>query len=1218
MQFTPSQRRALALDRHLGITANAGSGKTRVLVERYVSILEQDESAHPRNIVAITFTEASAAELKSRIVAEIERRIENAQSRAHRRRLEQIRSDLKGSYIGTIHSFATRLLRAYPVEANVDAAFGVISGAEEKLLQEDVIASVFYAVLSEAYSDKSAAETEFLRIFRLFGRRELTEYMRSCFGNRSRVRTLRATLLAQSDAEVIAFWESRLSELCEVANGPEQISDLHAIVSAGKKGAQRQKAETALVELASARSLFARMVCYKAVIGTIFTQDGPPRKNLLPDDVRAGLEALIEGVQARHELIGKLLELLPDTEEALQASHLAYLRDLRTVFELWDMVFQEFTERKNLLSVLDFEDLIERAEKLLTMPLIRDELVDRFRYIMIDEYQDTDEAQFRIAKSLTDGFAQRNRLAVVGDPKQSIYTFRNADATVFRTTLEHIAEQESAFRHDAVIALQENFRMLERPLAFVNKIFDDVMQPKIHTLATEEVDHEPLVLGRASVSPGGVELLLCNTGVSDATQSEDDAEDAEESDEFTLLARKIQTVVRNEEYAIDDNGTMRLPEYKDIAILLRARTQLPELEAALRTEGVPYVVRKGSGFFQQQEILDVISYLKFLLSSADDVALLGILRSPFFALDDTLLFQIAYNTRSKPSSTAFAQSFWDRLQAYAATLSEVPPLLERALRLIDENLKIVGRVPIARLIEKIYRDSAIYAIHSAGPNGQQRVANLKKMLTLARSADASGFSTLFDFVERLDYLTSEPGSEAQADTAGDEPAVQITTVHGAKGLEYPIVFAASLHKQFNFDRVRILDKELGLMVTYPSDDSRVRKPLIAELIRLRSDANTVAEEKRVLYVQLTRARDYLVCSGTLGKRQSKQSALQWVLHAVAPTLTIDQDLGVSMKQPIGVYTDGEVISKEIACTIPITTRLESKKGDALLDDTHEPFVLENTLLAPVHPGMRHDRFSATQLLTYEQCPTKYFLAYGLGIPEEPKLAYDIQPDEISEKVRGALTGQVIHKLLERVHRWAPGGSLNTELFDEDLSVICTSLGIVQANELAAMRKRALADVTNFVTSEFGRFVMSCRQATMELPIQTQINAENTLYGVLDRLFQEPDGTWHILDYKTDAHPGRNEEKYQRQLGFYALLVSRLYKTNGAVKSTLFYTRTGKSATRIHTPDELASTELSYQEIIDRIRIEEKIDELSHLPRNTDHCADCNYFNAKTKACVVPG
>src|SRR5665213_3704373 len=211
MEFTPSQKKALSTERHLAITANAGSGKTRVLVERYINLFERFGELSTRNVAAITFTENAASELRGRVLEEVSKRLNDPAiiaDRGRRERLRKLRDGLPSAFIGTIHGFATRILRAYPVEANVDAGFAITTGADQRLLAEDAIGRVFYSALEEAYEHPN----DILRLFRKLGRREVTELVRTLLWNRARAARVRKQLLAKSDEEVLAFWREHIQQ----------------------------------------------------------------------------------------------------------------------------------------------------------------------------------------------------------------------------------------------------------------------------------------------------------------------------------------------------------------------------------------------------------------------------------------------------------------------------------------------------------------------------------------------------------------------------------------------------------------------------------------------------------------------------------------------------------------------------------------------------------------------------------------------------------------------------------------------------------------------------------------------------------------------------------------------------------------------------------------------------------------------------------------------
>ncbi len=866
MKLTPSQSKALSTERHLAITANAGSGKTRMLVTRYVNLFEQYPDLTTRNVVAITFTENAAAELRERIIEEVSNRLKAPieTEPKQRDRLRELRDSLTSAFIGTIHGFASRLLRAYPVEANIDASFAIVTGADQRLLSEDAIERAFYSALEESYQQPT--ENAVLHLFRTLGRYNVTNLIRALLSNRMRAAKVQAGLLKKSDMEILAVWQEKFESVLHLIVAEETKNILNQATSYLKSGKLGTDALEAIQSFLPIATFFEAATAFTNVAKSLLTNNGTLRTNVIDlkiapsnfmDDLQKWIEKIIP--------IRTLLSACPKSEEEYVASHKEYIAQLRTIFALYDQVQIEYHSTKNEYGLLDFDDLIEKLISLLLNPQLCSEITREFRFLMIDEYQDTDESQFEIARLLTESFGISNNIAIVGDPKQAIYTFRNADAEVFHQTRMAIQAQTlsgSAMKESVALALlpeeehgsiilAESFRMTRAPLAAINLLFRSLMREG-------ELEYSELINGRIANTQGTVEWICppekkkgkpSDSGIPDDEESilfEDD-----ESNETDLISLKIQSLIQHDdrayyvEYKVDSEDKLRKAGYGDIAILLRSRSKLRALERSLSAAQIPFVVAKGSGFFSQPEILDITSYLKFLVSPTNDIALAAILRSTFFAVSDVELYQIAHHESARRRATEEPWTFWQQFQSYARSRPTSPDAshLTRTVEQLCENLALAGRSSAALLVEKIIAETGIFASLQASPQPKQKIANLEKFLAQARSADQSGFSGLFDFVERIRYLTDSEEQESQAEVNGDLGAVHIMTVHAAKGLEFPIVILPFLQKKFNFDHQHLLDKELGLQIRLPDDRPQ---PLIAELIHLRSRATTIAEEKRIL------------------------------------------------------------------------------------------------------------------------------------------------------------------------------------------------------------------------------------------------------------------------------------------------------------------------------------------------------------------------------------
>ncbi len=1232
MQLTPSQNKALSTERHLAIMANAGSGKTRVLVKRYVDLFERYPDLTTRNIVAITFTENAASELRARVQEEVSERLKTLAGTEPRRsaRLRELRDSLPSAFIGTIHGFASRLLRAYPVEANIDASFAIVTGADQRLLSEDALSRAFYSALEESYA--LAEENATLHLFRMLGRHNVMNLVRALLNNRMRAAKVKTNLLAKSNEEILLLWRDRFERLFDSAKHSEIKALFVQLTPYLKSGVRGLEMASLIQSYLNASGLFENCHALFAAADKLITDKSTLHSqriaiDTLPVSLQEAISEFVHWFDERYAL----LKCCPETEEKFRTVHIEYLSLLRAVFALYDQVLLEYASTKAEYGLLDFDDLIERLLALLDDPQVRGEITREFRFLMIDEYQDTDESQFELARMLTEHFSSSNNLAIVGDPKQAIYTFRNADAEVFHETLDAIRGQslsDAAVEESIALALSreeeqgsillgESFRMTRAPLAAINLLFRMLMRE-------DEPPYSELIHGREALTEGRVEWICPPapkrsklSEPDDAVLDETDSGEENESNETALIARKIQSIIQDDDsaYFVESDGALRRTAYGDIAILLRSRGSLATLERSLATANIPYAVAKGSGFFAQQEILDITSYLEFLTTPSNDSALAAILRSPFFAVTDVELFQIAHHESAKRRSSETPWSLWQQFQSYAEApiATKDSAHFVRAAQQLRENLVLAGRTSTTLLIEKIYAETGIFASFQSGSQPAQRIANLEKFLAQARAADQSGFSGLFDFVERIRYLAISEEQESQAEAPDVRGAVRIMTVHAVKGLEFPIVMLPFLQKQFNFDHQNLLDKELGLRIMFP--DGRT-EPVIGELIYQRSLASTIAEEKRILYVAMTRARDHLILSCTLPERPKKNSWLAWVCDAFGVPAVGNT---LAFEELVSRYDSStqEVYSEAFPFEIPLIRSFADISS-------FPPVVIEEAVpatppmyLGPIEVQRPIGRFSATQLLRFKECPTKYHLSYILGMPEEPKLAYDMDPDEYSERIRGPLLGQIVHTLLEKADRFAPDGVVNTASFDTHVHSIFDSLEMGYATERASYSNAARHHVSTFLESPMARQVQSGKNTRMEWALQTLLASGDTLFGIIDRLFQDRDGIWTILDYKTEAHPNiQNLDRYRFQLLFYAHLVHLMYPSAETIRGILFFTATGETTEFLFSSSDFSRFADECSTLIEQIRTQENIPDLRLLVRNTEHCPECRFFEREAKQCIV--
>lgn len=475
----------------------------------------------------------------------------------------------------------------------------------------------------------------------------------------------------------------------------------------------------------------------------------------------------------------------------------------RYIFSIYKAVRDGYEAYKKKKALLDFNDLIIYAKKLLKEnKAVRSYYHKIIKYLLVDEFQDTDFHQREIIFSLA---GKNTRLFIVGDSKQSIYRFRGADVSVFEDT-RRLLEKKGDY-----IELNTNMRSLPQNIDFINNLFGRVMGRERDNKEDYECAYTGLQAGRKEdIDKPTIQFL--NVPVDD----EDNAEKIRRK-EAGLIAGKI--------LELQGNGI----QFKDIAVLFRAMTDVKLYEDALRGANIPYYVIAGSGFFARQEIKDILNYLKIIDNPKDYIAMAGVMRSPMIGLDDNELYR------------------WSK--------DKQPPPLYAELK---------DKITISRLIQEIIRRTNYKAVLASQYMGEQKISNVDKLIDTARRFERKGIFTLTDFIEYLNELVVNEAREGEAAVAEEESnVVKLMTIHKAKGLEFPAVIIPDVHRRARpvwspvlFDR-----KFNWLGIKVKDKDGERAEPNMRKLIREEIERKELAESKRLLYVASTRARDYLIYSG---------------------------------------------------------------------------------------------------------------------------------------------------------------------------------------------------------------------------------------------------------------------------------------------------------------------------------------------------------------------
>ncbi len=1053
------------------LQAGAGTGKTAVLVGRVVEAVCTGK-AELREIVAITFTEKAAGELRDRIRRALYEALTGA-DQAEAPRLRRALNQVDSAAIQTIHAFASSLLRERPLEAGLDPNFSVLDQVSEQLAFDEVWEEWLWT------EEDPRVRPRIERCLRL---------------------GLTLDHLRRLTHEIS---ESRDLDPCQPATAPEPPGPFYAWV---RRDTQR------LVALAEGvtPAVLARVELFRdqvealadlpeATLEATLSTLAVPRPRL----GRSASEARI----AFQDALDTLGERLDAYGDAVRAHALAHFIDVASAF------VQDAARRRKTAGTLTFSDLlIEARDLILHSARVRRYYRQRYRFLLIDEFQDTDPLQAEIVLLLAadnDATAWRQarpapgRLFIVGDPKQSIYRFRRADIDIY-AEVQDLFQREAARRPGAarVEALSVNFRSRPALVDWYNSVFQTLIQrapdfphaqPEYHALHPFRED-----------TGFGVIHLLPNTGVTWKRVGEARQEEAQ------ALVRFIETVVHTEEFALalphaEARGGTRPPRYRDICVLVRDRTGLEIYSDALAQANIPYHLDSGRGFFLHQEIRDAAALLTVLDDPSDEVALVATLKSAPFAASDAELLEF------RRAGGAF------RLEAKAIPDGYHGPLrppLQDLLALRAE----MARLSLPAFVDRALRQTHLLDIQLALKN-PQRAANLHVIVQRAADFAANDVDSLRPFVRWLSTQTRTDLAEAEAPvTEVEEDVVRILTIHQAKGLEFPIVILAKLARATASDRaVSVVNRDAGTLdFQIGPAAARFQTPGFAAA-RERQARYEAAEERRLLYVAATRARDYLVIPAFF-------SDTAYGYHA-------------DLEEALPGWTN-----PEFAVTAPgaIACRVEQL--------VRAPHVVPRPPTPDVPPLIGAWE-AAQQTARRGGAARTVFRAPSAQAHDWLKIPRETAPHEqtLSDRASAATgpdeaapeAGLSSAPLLAGANGRERGALLHDALATADLAN--AQAAAHRANALAQERGRPdlgaeiSAAVRRTLGSAFFDRVRAARRVERELPLVIHQAGDPAVIteGYVDLAFEEADG-WVVVDYKSDAAPSPDTIRgYQEQVRAYA-------------------------------------------------------------------------------------
>jgi ATP-dependent exoDNAse (exonuclease V) beta subunit len=1024
------------------VSAGAGTGKTSVLVERYVRAV-CERGVDVESILVITYTRKAAGELRGRI-----------RTALRDRGRPDLARELDGAWISTIHGFCNRLLRTYPFAAGLDPRFRELDEAGAAVLRGEA----FDRALDGFCATGEPERMRLLATYRTDGlRRMLTgvfETLRSAgrelvleLGERPSLAGAAAALGAEAtrlaaDESATATQRRNAIETVRALDAgatPERLVDLSAFACRGARAASFEQ---------------ARKAAERAALEELAAAD------------RALLQELLERFAA------------------------------------------EYTAAKRRESVVDFEDLQLAARDLLRADeAVREELRLRFRMIMVDEFQDTNRLQCELVELVA--HPEMTEVFTVGDEFQSIYGFRHADLEVFR---------ERRAQAPSLLALTRNYRSRPQVLSAVNHLFGDAFGDDYQPLAASAEFSDP-VFGHP------VELLV--------TDKASFAESGEHwrTGEAKRIARRVRELVDSGEA---DPG--------EIVVLFAAGTDAERYEEALRRVGLPTYRATGRGYFGQQQVVDLLAYLRLLHNRYDDVALTTVLASPFVGVSNDSLVLLRRNAPRRPLFTALERGLPEGLASADQRLLRA--FLQRYERLVRASQRLGLEGLCERIVCEHDYDLAVLALW----DGSRRFANLRKLGRLAgdyesiRGADLAGFVR---FVREQGALGARELEAVAVEEGGG--AIRLLTIHAAKGLEFKVVIVADAGRDIAGPRgpdeiVALSDGRFGFRMVHPTRGDR--HPVFDfEEVREAERDQERAERLRLYYVAMTRAVDRLIVSGAIDQDRAndRSTPIGWVLDR----LDAHEAVATADGTPVELERDDARFVLSVnrfeaeAASGGVDAAADASSSEAaqlaLFDEIpagRSRLSIELPKLADVPAPPLHDvrRLSYSALALFERCSYRYFAERVLGLPPRP--ATKGMGDE-EGVLAGAEVGDAVHRLLEHVSLDDPAPPPRAEL-DETVRDWYPEATDAELDRVAGL-------VAAYCDSGLARRLAALAGARPERPFVFEHDGV-VIRGRLDVLWQGGKRAL-VVDYKSNALEGREpaeivDGEYVLQRLVYALVCLR--------------------------------------------------------------------------------
>ena len=1198
MDWTDKQKRAIGIrNSNILVSAAAGSGKTAVLVERIVELI-LNEKVDIDKFLVVTFTKAAASGMKRKIQSALVEASKDCQNTRHIRRQLGL---LNKSHITTIHSFCMDIVKDNFHIVGLDPSFSVGASDELSLLLDESIEEVLEAAYGEGSED-------FYLFTESFGDN------RGDWGLFKIIERLYKFILSfpapfewlDASVEMIGMGEEEFKSsawIKEIKNyinmQIDGVKSLHKLsldicVNADGLGAYEISLEDDLEKIDKLSSVLDGE--FELLLKELQAFSFSRLKSIPKEDkefVDKYEQERVKEIRDEYKDIVKGLQvLLPYTSLGDYRDDINWMKDPMIAFKKLVMeVDRAYKEKKSLKSIVDFNDLEhfalqilrDREKSLGVAELYR----DKFDYIFIDEYQDSNSLQETIIGEIKG----RDNLFMVGDVKQSIYRFRLADPSIFNSKYENFARDREDLGEeviDRLVELNKNFRSRKEVLDATNYVFERIMSKDLG-----EIDYDENVFLRCGNTDfkeeTWVELDIISRDKHDDKDLNDELKAMDRAEvEALFIARRIKTLLKDKVFSRENEDKLKSTEYKDIVILSRAVTSISSIyEEVFRRESIPFYIEGGGGYYETIEVQVMMNLLKLIDNKRQDIPLLSIMRSFIggFTTEELLEIRVKY---PKFSYSGACKKYANGVEVEnkGEFKDELVEKLQVFFEKIDQWTDRSRYTKLSQLIWEILLESGYYTFVGTLANGKIRQANLRLLTDRAHEFETTSMKGLFQFLRYVEKINSGNNDKiSTAKTIGEnDNVVRMMTIHGSKGLEFPVVILAGLDKGFNLQDTRdkiLMHNEYGLAPKYINVEDRVEKNTIARLaISKKIVSESLSEEMRLLYVAMTRAVDKLIMVGETKDIEGKyktwekgcgryflynaNSYMDWICSSIFQDMERGEIEDIFKEGEYKSFILNKISSSDL---IEVEERgsysiekLETFLGDVKDEDYTEvdrrlgyKYPHED---APFIPS----KLSVTAIKNLNK---EKFDRLSYNIPElSSMLKFDKDKKRIrtEDLYKGSEIGTLIHLVMEKFDL---GKAIDKEGLKRQLAEM-KDKGQISDLQFEYIEKNYIGKIESFFSSHIGERMMKSNRIKRESPFVIKRQAEEVLeglakddfilvQGIIDCYFEE-DGEIVLIDYKTDRVKFDNTEKikaeYKDQIASYK---NAIEKTTGKrVKESYLY------------------------------------------------------------------